>query len=220
MNDPRPTIYLAILNQGEIRIELVYLLVRWMQDDRYKIYLDLPCDKPIAHNRAKIVERFLKSGYDYLMMLDGDIIPPADTISLADYDKDVIGGACFAYKNSSIVPLVLEYNKGEGDEYRVKSGDKMFGVQEVDAIGTGCIMIARRVLEDVKAPFINIYNEDGIRERGLDLSFCKKAKKLGYKVWVNFDYLCSHWTMVDLKAIYGGDAEYGNIKVKNMGKMN
>lgn len=213
-----PSIYLAILNLGEIRIELVNLLMKWKENPHYRIYLDLACDKPIAHNRGKIVQRFLESGCDYLMMLDGDIIPPEDTIYLADYDKDVIGGTCLAYKQNSVVPLVLEKNSGGQKKYRSITGENMYGIAEVDAVGTGCILITRRVLEDVKAPFQNRYDEDGIRTAGLDLEFCRKAKQKGYKVWAHLDYLCSHWTDVDLKQIYQSRSREGTLSVQKMGK--
>ena len=37
---------------------------------------------------------------------------------------------------------------------------------------------------------------------GLDLSFCKRAKDIGYKVWCHLNFACSHWTYMDLKMSY------------------
>jgi hypothetical protein len=140
-------------------------------------------------------------------MIDSDIITPLNYMDLVDYlvdeDKDIISGVCFAYMDQSIVPLVLEYNPNPNEKpFLVKSLDGTEGLVEVDAVGTGAIIIKRKVLEAVKAPFINRYDEDGIKKMGLDLSFCDKAKKLGYRTWVHLDYICSHWTKVDLKDIY------------------
>ena len=37
---------------------------------------------------------------------------------------------------------------------------------------------------------------------GLDINFCHRAKKLGFKVFCHTDYICSHHTRFDLKSIY------------------
>jgi len=204
------TIYLAILNQGWIRGELIILLNRWMGQIPYNIYIDLPAEKPIEHNRNNIVKRFLETDFDYLMMLDCDIIPPADIWKLIDFDKDIIGGLCFAYKQNKVIPLALKRhpeNEREdvGWKYRTFTRkDIIGGLTEVDAIGTGCIIIARRVLEHpkMKPAFVNYYDKDGLRIEGLDLSFCRRAQELGFKIYCHFNYPCSHFCDQDLKEIF------------------
>jgi len=206
----KKTIYLAILNLGWIRSELLLLILKWMEGGAYNIYLDLPAEKPIEHNRNSIVKRFLETDFDYLMMLDCDIIPPANIWKLVDFDKDIIGGLCFAYKQNRVIPLALKkHPETEGEakwKYRTFiRKDIIGGLTEVDAIGTGCIIIKREVLEHpkMKPPFVNYYDKDGLRIEGLDLSFCRRAQKLGFKIYCHLDYPCSHWCDMDLKEIYG-----------------
>jgi len=219
------TIQISILNQGWIRAESAFLLTKWVRESPYNLFLTLPADKPIMHNRNKIVERFLKTDADYLLMLDDDIIPPAGFLTLADYDKDIIGGLCFACKNREgrdiIIPLALEKKKAERKDIKWKyrpvklRGDE--GLVEVDAVGTGAILIARRVLEHpkMKPPFVDYYDKDGLRVEGLDLSFCRRAKENGFKVYTHTDYACSHWTEMDLMQIYT-DGVVGNTKDNNL----
>ncbi len=209
MNDPRKKIYLAILNQGSIRIELVQLLLELERANEYQIIMDLPCEKPIAHNRGMIVKKFLEGDSDFLIMLDGDIIPPLDFLNLTKYDADIIGGTCFGFKGDGIVPLVVQklpkkYIKNKTKEYKVLETKDPHGIKECDAIGTGCIVISRRVLEALKddAPFVNEYDKQGLRMVGLDFNFCRKAQKKGFKVYAHLDYVCSHWTEMDLRQIY------------------
>ena len=190
------SIYLAILNQGSIRTELVKIIVHLTHHNKYTLTVDYPADKPIANNRNKIVQEFLESGHDYLLMLDGDIVPPNNILNLADLDKDIIGGLCFAMPGDMIIPLVMKKTpKG----YVAMSGE---GLIECDGIGSGCMMIARRVLEKVKAPFLNQYDNNGIKRLGLDFYFCEQAKKQGFSVYCRTDFPCSHITMADLKQIY------------------
>lgn len=201
-------IYIAILNQGSVRVELFSLILDAARSGRYNLYIDFPAEKPIAQNRNLTVQKFLKSGMDYLMFLDGDIIPPKNILNLVDFDKDIIGGLCFAFMDYRIVPLALKWipekeRKENERPFRVLDFKGTEGLVEVDAIGTGHMIIAKRVLEKVvKQPFCNQYDDMGIKTMGLDLSFCKKAKDEGFKVWCHLDYPCSHWTELDLKTYY------------------
>ena len=198
-------IYIAILNQGEIRVELAHLIAHLAAHTQYNIFYSYPALKPIENNRNQIVLDFLeKKEYEYLLMIDGDIIPPLNILDLANYQKDIVGAACFAFRQNSIVPLILKKEKDNSNMYKVMEVEGTEGLIEADAIGTGCIMIHRRVLENkkLKHPFRNYYDKNGIRNRGLDLSFCQRAKEIGYKVYCHLDFTCSHWTIMDLKTIY------------------
>jgi len=199
--DRRKGIYVAVLNQGNIRTELTYILLEMVRQQKYRIFLTYPADKPIESNRNKVVKDFLeRTEYDYLLMIDSDCVPPINVIDLADYQKDVIGGLCFAYRQGGIIPLVLKRNKrGSFDAMKIGGNE---GLIECDAIGTGAIMISRKVLEDIRYPFKNYYDVDGIRNLGLDLSFCDRAKKKDYKVYCHLNFVCSHLVTMDLKIVY------------------
>jgi len=149
-------------------------------------------------------------------MFDNDCIPEnVDRIlNMADYDKDIIGSTCFGFTNKMIVPFVMEQR--EDYKYDVLKTDLNNGVIECDAIGSGVMMIARRVLEDIPYPFKNDYDPEGIKTRGLDFNFCRRAKKLGYKVWADTDNLTSHWATVDLKYMWHTFNElYRALQLKN-----
>lgn len=211
-------VYIAVLNQGHIRIELSYLLTDMTHQNKYRLYLAYPAEKPISYNRNKIVKDFLsKPEYDYLMMIDSDIIPPLNYLDLVDFDKDIISGVCFAYIDNHIIPLVMEYNKNTNEKpFVVKSFEGTEGLVEIDVCGTGAMIIKREVLEKVKAPFLNRYDENGIKTMGLDFSFCDKAKKEGFKVWCHLDFICSHWTGVDLKNMFNALQTRDEVKVMKL----
>lgn len=198
------SIYISILNQGCVRPELSQLITHWTHQGKYNLNVVYSSEKPIQHNRNEIVQNFLKTDYDYLMMIDGDIIPPPEILDLADLQKDIIGGLCFAYRQDYIMPLILKEKPKEPDSYNVLQVGGYEGLIEVDAIGTGCILIKREVLErkEMKRPFWNYYDENGLRYAGLDLTFCKRVRELGYKIWCHLNYPCSHWTTFDLKVAY------------------
>jgi len=196
-------IYIAVLNQGDIRSELANVLTQYANQDDYELYITYPALKPITQNRNKIVQDFLsKSQFDYLIMLDSDNVPPPNLLNLVDYKKDIIGSLYFGYQRNMIVPFCLELQKNGLFQVADLKGKR--GLIECDAIGTGIIVIKRKVLEDerLRFPFRNEYDKDGIKMLGLDINFCKRAKELGYKVWLHLDYISSHWVTMDLKDIY------------------
>jgi len=194
------SIYIAALNQGVIRPELADLLSRLPSQGKYDIVITYPAKKPITNNRNSIVKDFLVSECDYLLMIDGDCIPTDKLLDLADYDKDIIGGMCFGYLKKMLCPFAMR--KKKSGKYDILDIDQNSGVVECDAIGSGTMMIARRVLEDMPFPFRNEYDPEGIKTKGLDFNFCKRAKDMGYKVWVDTDMLVSHWSVMDLKEIW------------------
>lgn len=202
MENKNKGIYIAILNQGWVRPELVTMLANLPKKREYNIYIGYPAHKPITHNRNTIVKRFLESGMDYLLMIDSDNIPPQNILELADYDKDVIGGLCYAFMNNMIIPLCLELN--DHKSYDLMDISLNEGLVECDGIGSGVMMIKKEVLENIQFPFENMYDPEGIKIKGLDIKFCESAKEKGYKVWCHTDYKCSHWTTIDLKQIHLG----------------
>lgn len=195
-------IYVAVLNEGQINEKLCSVLEKMPLQSKYEVWRANPSDKPIANNRNKIVQEFLATDCDYLLMIDDDIVPPDNILNLADFQKDVISPICFAFQQNMVAPLIMRMEP-EGT-YTVANYKGYEGLVETDAVGAGCLMVARRVLEnpEMKAPFEDIFDADGVRKYGQDLAFCQKAKKLGYGVFCHLDYACDHFVVMNLKKIY------------------
>lgn len=178
--------------------------MQWQNDDRFNIYVKFPSEKPIENNRNKIVLDFIEHPeFEYLIMIDDDVVPPANYLDLLLHDKDIISGVCFAYRQNGIAPLVLkEDGKGTWNVMNVSGNE---GLIEVHSVGTGAIMIHRRVFDNPemrKHPFESVWDEAGTRTKGLDLYFCEKARKAGFRIWCHMSYICSHIVSMDLKETY------------------
>lgn len=201
-NLKQKNLYVAVLNQGEINQNLSKVLNVMIQQDAYRIHLSYETGKPISNNRNTIVQKFLATNCEYLMMIDDDIVPPPNVMRLVDFDKDIITPLMFTRQKGDLIPLYLNRNKD--GVYDVGDYLNVSGLQEVDATGTGCIIIKRNVLEhpDLKYPFRNEYDTDGVKTLGLDINFCKRAKEVGFQSWVHLDYVCSHYYNYDLKDLY------------------
>lgn len=195
-------VFINVLNQGHVATDLVKVITTIIQQDAYRIGLNFPAGKPITNNRNTIVQKFLaQKEYDYLMMIDSDIVPPPNILKLLDFQKDIITPLMFVYQDGKCLPLYLKM-ASDGMYDFTRDYLEKDGLQEVDATGTGCIIISRKVLETVKHPFRNEYDSDGIKREGNDLAFCRKAQKAGFKVHVHLDYVADHIASMSLKELH------------------
>ena len=149
----------------------------------------------IPRARNYCVEEFLRSDATYLMFIDSDIIfKPEDVLKLLDDDKNIIGAA---------------YPRKERNGGHV--GGEGNGIQRVDYLGTGFLMIKREVFEGLKDDKIKYYPDhqgtkfDGqhsiyaffdcgiVDSRYLseDYMFCHRAKEK-YTIWIDYDIKLKH----------------------------
>lgn len=173
------------------------------REERYKLNLDVSEHIPSENARNHAVKEFLESDYDYLLMVDDDNPPRKNPLDLVELDLDVVGCPTPIWHVTEdkvadgVWPLLWNVFDARGEEWTqtLKPRD---GLQEVDAVGTGCILIARRVLEGMPRPFERVWHEDGTCWKGSDLYFCQKAKARCFKIWTHWDYYCGHLNQVEL----------------------
>lgn len=153
----------------------------------------------IGENRNRITKAFLKGNYDWLLMVDSDNPPPRNVLQLIKEDKDVIG-----------LPTPINMNWVEGvnniywsvfDESGHPIKEQGNGLQRVKKIGTGCILIKRKVLESIENPFTTVRGEDDVRIVGTDIAFCIKCNNAGFEIYTHWDYVCNHYKEIDLLSI-------------------
>ena len=196
-----PSVLAAIPNEGQICAEMGFVVARLANYRECETKIYMPQARPIDNNRNQIVKKFLEGTWDYLLMIDSDNPPKRNPLELVKLDKDVIACPTPQWNDEGGgYPLYFVAMDKVKEGYREHKEKR--GLQEVDAIGAGCILIARRVLEKVKAPFMRIWNEEGIADLGLDFNFCEKAKEQGFKIWAHYDYPCSHYKTIDLLKVF------------------
>ena len=162
--------------------------------------LYFPVARPISNNRNQIAKKFLAGDWDYLVMLDDDNPPLRNVLELLREDKDVVGGVYAGRDDNGIhfhcYKLKPEYPKEFG--FLQYTPEERVGLRKVDALAAGCMMIRRNVLEKIKRPFEDIFDEDGILITNDDMAFCLKCREAGFEVWAHWEYVCSHYKTVDM----------------------
>ena len=123
----------------------------------------------IPRARNYLVDEFLRSEYTHLMFIDADIhFDPNDVLAIAALDKDIIGGPypkkCIAWEkvrnavDSGLAdedPNILEQYTGDyvfnpvENTHHIKVSEPV----EVLEIGTGFMMITRKVFDDFREAF-------------------------------------------------------------------
>jgi len=152
--------------------------------------------RPSENARNFSVKKMLDEGYDYLLTIDHDTVPLKNPIDLIELGLDVVGFAVPQWNQSD--PNYPIYFVGMD---RVETGynehKEKEGLQEVDGVGSACLLMSRKVLEAVKEPFVRKW-EDGFAVTGLDFYFCEKAKEQGFKVYCHYGYVADHFKELSL----------------------
>jgi GT2 family glycosyltransferase len=151
----------------------------------------------VTVHRNEFAMELLRTGIDYLIMLDADHAHP---------DNIVERLLTTALKNKEIKILSgLNYRRGVPYEPMayVRKGEKLYryegdfdgeSLYSVDAVATCAMLVHREVFETVAAPWFSD-NYDRCLEHvfsGEDIYFSKKVKAAGFKIWVDSSLTSPH----------------------------
>lgn len=180
-------------------------VIALIQDQRYQVTAIFPTWKPYAHNWHRVINDAIDvHDVDFLLSMDDDNPPKSNPLDLVVLDKDIIGCPTPVWNTSKKggVPYYFNALDIQDDGW---TPHKIFDppLQEVDAHGSGCLLIARRVLDSLRhdQPFQRVWNPDGTVEIGGDYSFCMKAKQKGFKIWTHYNYPCEHFNELPLTEV-------------------
>ena len=160
-------------------------LVRRLQEQNYGVaWQHLYGVSVIPKARNIIAETFMNTSSHYLLFLDADqVFPSTIAEELLMMDKDV-AGAVYVSKVPPHYPIV--FKRDENKVPRILLEFPRNEIFEVDGLGTGCMLIKRKVLEAMKRPYFAMpRNYDLGLTDGEDLDFCFEAQKLGFSIWAN-----------------------------------
>lgn len=152
----------------------------------------------IGENRNRIVKEFLKGDYDWLLMIDSDNPPPANVLDIIKEDKDVIGLPTPVNMNSIGINNFY-WSVFKEDGFMVKHAGQ--GLEKVHGVGTGCILIKRKVLESIEHPFTTVRNEEDLRIVGTDKAFCDRCNEKGFEIYTHWNFTCNHLKEMDLLSL-------------------
>jgi GT2 family glycosyltransferase len=167
-----------------------------------------------ATARNKIVEYTLgHKTTKWLFFMDSDMVFPSAALTrLLSHKLDIVGGTYFqrfhphniiAYDGPrpsptggyEYLPLNATWlDHAAQHQATIPMTAKFTGAItdnappiQVGGIGTGCLLISRKVLEAMSPPWFS-YRDDGSE----DLYFCRKAQALGIPIYLDLGLICGH----------------------------
>lgn len=167
----------------------------------------------LISSRNKIIDYALKNSYDYILMLDSDVLLPKNAIEeLINTGKSLVSGIYYNYFNLdskiTLLPVAwIYFTEEEFSEIKEKYPDfnqfktrfevpRHMTKQEIESNKTyevampsaGAMLIKKDVFSKVK---YGKYTESASKT-GEDVYFIEKAKELGFAPYVNTKVKCSH----------------------------
>jgi len=166
----------------------------------------------VVSSRNKILDYAIDGGYDYLLMMDCDVMVPVDILGkLLAHGKDVVSGLYFNYfpKGDKIEFLPICYKKLEEKDFAVykklypRADPRELSVQltleevrraelmEVSVPSGGCVLLSRKAFgSGARYGFLDRYLR---QDRGTtdDIKFFKELREK-FKVYCDTSILCKH----------------------------
>jgi len=168
----------------------------------------------LISSRNKILEYAIENGYDYVLMMDPDVIPPKTIINdLLRDNKDIVSGlyynhfvvngkqklspVCWREIDEEVFEKIKEelklpsFVKSKEDMRRFLTPEEAESEETLKVMipSAGCMLIKRNVFEIIK---YGLLDEPWIKSTGDDIYFCKKAREAGFEIYCNTKVKCEH----------------------------
>lgn len=163
-------------------------------------YVAIEASGNLAKARNRLVVEFLDNHpeCDWLWFCDTDMVFPPDTLHrmvarARQHDIKILGGLCVIVTAEGAVPTLFIPDEDAVTHVMLDYEDGQ--VVELAATGTGCLLVHRDVLEDMRLKcggsihswfgYDQFTTAAGEWELGEDVSFCLRAREAGWKVYVD-----------------------------------
>lgn len=160
------------------------------------IRIDQLSSSILASSRNDLAAEALRAGATHMLCIDSDMRFPKDAlVRLLKHRKGIVG---INYSTRKVPPGYVAFKtKGmrNEDHRKLATLPTSTGLEEVDAIGFGLVLIDLNVFRGLAYPAFEVrYDRDPKMWVGEDVDFCEKARANGHTIWVDHDLSkeCAH----------------------------
>lgn len=148
--------------------------------------VDFKIGSLVYTSRDQLAKDAIEAEADYVMWFDSDMIFPPDVLKrlfklIEREDIDIISGMYFRRVEPFTPTLFDELDVDDGNVKWTEFTHIPAEPFEVGGCGFGCVLMPTDVLMSVQAHFGQMFTP--INGVGEDLSFCWRARQLGYRIW-------------------------------------
>lgn len=189
-------ICIALPNAGSFNWQTVGSFLSFEVPKNYRFNFNIMSNCLIYDARERLVEYAIKAGFEYIFFLDSDMLPPRETIkSLHSHNVDIVTGMIFKrkypfqpcfYTKAHVDKDYNPYMEGPLEPEKWPSE----GITEIAGCGMACCLIKLSIFKDIPKPWFY-----PLPKAGEDLSFCMKARKAGFHIFVDWGIDCGHLNM-------------------------
>lgn len=159
------------------------------------------CAGTYVHSaRQSLVEALCRSGVTHILWIDTDMRFPRDALfRLLKHDKPIVGinYSKRSFPTEFVAIKKIGWNDGE-PSLRLNTLKDSTGLEEVDAIGFGLVLMRTSVLANLPdpkdKPWFWFDWVPGVGQVGEDVYFCELLRKHGHTIYVDHDLskACAH----------------------------
>lgn len=183
---------------GKYDIQVVRTIINqfpYITNEHHTVECNLVHNTLIHNARNAMAKNVLEKDCDYLFFIDSDMVLPNDTLKrLVEHDKDIVSGMYF-HKKPPFAPVV--YSKNEKGTFDVIMDYPKDQLIEVDGVGMGICLIKRGVFEKLGDKCFDVLpaSDENPVINGEDFAFCYRAKRAGFKIYVDTGMQALHQTV-------------------------
>jgi len=158
----------------------------------------------IDEMRNQIIEGAKQNNCSHILFLDADHIHNVETIpKLLSCEKPIVSGLSFM-RTPPYEPVMF---RGAINSYETVMEWEEGSLIEVDSVGGASLLVDMKVFEDVEPPYFQFWKNPSDDPNlfpiiGEDVVFCNKAKKAGYKIFVDTSCTNKHLGSIEVDKAY------------------
>ena len=148
----------------------------------------------IYDSRDHIAQFAVENDYDYVLYADSDMVFESDDlIKLVEHDTDIVSGLYVTRhgedKNVCYTKIITR-RKYPYRAPKLIHDTRSTGYSQIAAVGFGFCLIKTQVLKTLFKHYKSIFEPKwGVGE---DIAFCIRARKHGYKIYIDRDVKLGH----------------------------
>jgi len=152
---------------------------------------------PVENARNQAVQNFLGSPFQWLLMLDNDVVPPPNFLKIIT-EAESEGKFLFGVPTPMIGEEGLQWNVAHRQDEVLCAFNIALpaGWHRCDFVGGAFLAARRPVFETIKSNWF-----DRLPNKSEDFSFCQRAQDAGFQPWFTGDYQCDHIHSASLREL-------------------
>ena len=148
----------------------------------------------VARARRRMASDAIGGGFDFLMMVDSDMVVPEDALAnLRELDVNVaMGWAVRGSSDDGLTSVVKLGSRGYHDSYFAREVAAMDGPLEVKGCGLCCALIRVDLFKRIRRPWFEYRENPDGSMLGEDFFFCQRCHEAGIRLYVDPRVGCGH----------------------------